>query len=155
MAGQIDSRLQELGITIPEAPSPAANYVGYVRTGNLVFVAGQLPVQDGTLKYIGKIGENLSVEDGRAAARICAVNLLAQVKTACGGDLDRVSRCVKLTGFVNSPPDFTEQPAVVNGASDLMVEVLGDKGRHSRAAVSASALPRGVAVEVEGIFEVD
>ncbi len=155
MAGQIDSRLQELGITIPEAPSPAANYVGYVRTGNLVFVAGQLPVQDGTLKYIGKIGENLSVEDGRAAARICALNLLAQVKAACGGDLDRVSRCVKLTGFVNSPPDFTEQPAVVNGASDLMVEVLGDKGRHSRAAVSASALPRGVAVEVEGIFEVD
>jgi enamine deaminase RidA (YjgF/YER057c/UK114 family) len=154
MAGTIDARLAELGITVPEAAAPVANYVGWVRSGNLVFVSGQLPVEGGQFKHIGKVGAGLGVEDGQAAARLCGINLLAQLKAACGGDLDRVARCVKLTGFVNSTPDFTDQPKVINGVSDLMVEVFGEAGRHARAAVSAGALPLGVAVEVEGIFEV-
>ena len=154
MAGLIDARLAELGITVPEAAAPVANYVGWARTGNLVFVSGQVPVEGGQFKFIGKVGGEIGVEDGQAAARLCGINILAQVKAACGGDLDRVARCVKLTGFVNSTPEFTDQPKVINGVSDLMVEVFGDKGRHARAAVSAGSLPLGVAVEVEAIFEV-
>ncbi len=154
MAGEVDARLAELGIDVPEAAAPVANYVGYVQAGNLVFISGQVPIKDGKFQFQGKLGESMSVEDAQAAARLCAINVIAQAKAACGGDLDRVTRVVKLTGFVNSTGDFTDQPKVINGASDLMVEVFGDKGRHSRAAVSAAALPAGVAVEVEAVVEI-
>ena len=153
MSGKFETKLNELGITLPEAPAPAANYVPYVVVGDMVYVSGQISVgPDGLMK--GKLGENMSTEDGAAAARVCAINLLAQVKAACGGDLDRLVKVVKLTGFVNSTADYTEQPQVVNGASDLMANALGDAGKHARAAVSAAALPLGVAVEVEGIFQI-
>lgn len=154
MAGAIDARLQELGIELPEAAAPAANYVPYVVSGSHVFVAGQITIHDGEIQYVGKLGRDYGVEEGQAAARLCALNIIAQVKAACGGDLDRVVRCVRLGGFVNSTADFTDQPEVVNGASNLMVEVFGDKGKHARAAVSAASLPRGVAVEVDAVFEI-
>ncbi len=154
MAGAIDARLQELGIELPEAAAPAANYVPYVVSGKHVFVAGQITILNGEIQYVGKLGRDYGVEDGEAAARLCALNIIAQVKAACGGDLDRVVRCVRLGGFVNSTADFTDQPEVINGASNLMVEVFGDKGKHSRAAVSAASLPRGVAVEVDAVFEI-
>lgn len=156
MAGQIDARLAELGIELAAPPAPAANYVPYVVAGDMVFVSGQVPMTAAGLDTLikGKVGADMDVPAAAAAARICAINLLAQVKVACGGDLDRLVRVVKLTGFVNSVPDFGDQPKVVNGASDLLVEVLGDKGRHSRSAVSAGALPFGCAVEVEGIFQI-
>ena len=154
MAGQVDARLAELGIEVPDAAAPVANYVAYVQTGNLVFVSGQVTIKDGTPQFIGKVGAEVSVDDGVEAAKLCAINIIAQLKAACGGDLDRVQRIVKLTGFVNSAPDFTEQPKVVNGASDLMVAAFGDKGRHSRAAVSAASLPLGVACEVEAVAEI-
>ncbi len=154
MAGEIDARLEELGIALPEPAAPVANYVPAVRTGNLIFVSGQVPVEGGQFKHVGKIGADLSVEDGQAAARLCGINIIAQLKKALGGDLDRVVRVVKLGGFVNSAPDFTQQPQVINGVSDLMVEVFGDKGRHARAAVSAGALPAGVSVEVDAVVEV-
>jgi enamine deaminase RidA (YjgF/YER057c/UK114 family) len=153
MAGTIDARLKELGITLPDAPAPAANYVPYVRTGALVFVSGQISQgPDGLIK--GKLGDSMDVAAGADAARRCGLSLIAQAKAALGGDLDRITRVVKLTGFVNSTSDFTDQPKVVNGCSDLMVDVFGDAGRHARAAVSAPALPLGVAVEIEAIFEV-
>lgn len=153
MSEKFETKLNELGITLPEAPAPAANYVPYVVVDDMVYVSGQISVgPDGLIK--GKLGENMSTEDGAAAARVCAINLLAQVKAACGGDLDRLVKVVKLTGFVNSTADYTEQPQVVNGASDLMANALGDAGKHARAAVSAAALPLGVAVEVEGIFQI-
>lgn len=149
----IDARLAELGLTLPDAPAPAANYVPFVQSGSLVFVSGQVSAgPDGLI--CGKLGDDIDVEAGAAAARACALSLLAQVRAACGGDLSRLKRVVKLTGFVNSTPDFTDQPKVVNGASDLLVELLGEAGRHSRSAVSAAALPLGVAVEIEGIFEI-
>ena len=149
----IDARLQELGVTLPEAPAPVANYVGFVQTGNLVHISGQISAdENGPIK--GKLGADLSVEQGAEAARRCAISLLSQLKKACGGDLERVQRLVKLVGFVNSTPDFVDQPKVINGASDFMVEVLGDRGRHARAAVSANALPLGVAVEIDAIFEI-
>ena len=154
MAGQIDARLQELGITLPEAAAPVANYVPYVVTGNLVFVSGQVTIENGEFKFVGKLGGDVSLEDGQAAAKLCATNIIAQLKSACGGDLDRVTRIVKLGGFVNSTPEFTDQPKVINGASDLMVEVFGDKGRHARAAVSAGSLPVGVAVEIDCVAEI-
>lgn len=148
-----EAKLADLGVSLPDAPAPAANYVPFVQSGNLVFVSGQ--ISSGPDGFItGKLGDNMSVEDGAAAAKTCAIALLAQVKAACGGDLDRLVRVVKLTGFVNSTGDFTDQPKVINGASDFLVEALGDAGKHSRAAVSAVALPLGVAVEIEGIFEV-
>jgi enamine deaminase RidA (YjgF/YER057c/UK114 family) len=125
-----------------------------VQAGNLVFISGQVPIKDGKFQYQGKLGDGMSLEDAQAAARLCAINIVAQAKAACGGDLDRVKRVVKLTGFVNSTGDFTDQPKVVNGASDLMVEVFGDKGKHARAAVSAASLPAGVAVEVEAVVEI-
>ncbi len=140
MAGEIDARLAGLGITLPDAPAPAANYVPYVVSGNLVFVAGQIPLRDGTL-ITGKLGADADIDTGREAARVCALNILAQVRAACDGDLDRVRRIVKLGGFVNSAGDFTQQPQVINGVSDLMGEVFGDKGKHARAAVSAASLP--------------
>ncbi len=154
MAGFVDARLKELGIVVPEAAAPVANYVAYVVTGNLVFVSGQVTVEDGQFKYQGKVGSDYTVEQGQEAARLCAINIVSQLKAACGGDLDRVQRIVKLGGFVNSTPDFTDQPKVINGASDLMVEVFGDKGRHARAAVSAGSLPVGVAVEVDCVAEI-
>jgi enamine deaminase RidA (YjgF/YER057c/UK114 family) len=154
MAGEIDSRLAELGIEIPEAAAPVANYLGYVQSGKLVFVSGQVTLKDGEFLYKGKLGESISLEDGQAAARLCAINIIGQLKAACGGDLDRVRRIVKLGGFVNSTPDFTDQPKVINGASDLMVEVFGDKGRHARAAVSAGSLPVGIAVEIDAVAEI-
>ncbi len=154
MAGEVDARLAELGIEVPEAAAPVANYVGYVRSGNLVFVSGQLPLADGAFKFQGKVGAEFSVEQGQEAARICAINIIAQLKAACGGDLDRVQHIVKLGGFVSSTPEFTDQPKVINGASDLMVAVFGDAGKHTRAAVSAGALPLGVAVEVDAIAEI-
>lgn len=153
MPNDIDARLAALGLTLPDAPAPAANYVPYVQSGNLVFVSGQIS-QNGNGLMTGKLGADVSIEDGADAARACALSLLAQVKAACGGDLSRLKRVVKLTGFVNSTPEFTDQPKVINGASDLLVEILGDAGRHSRAAVSAGSLPFGVMVEIEGVFEI-
>jgi len=153
MSGTIDARLAELGLTLPDAPAPAANYVPFVKSGDLVFVSGQISQNEDGL-ILGKLGADMAVAEGAAAARACALGLLAQVRKACDGELDRLVRVVKLTGFVNSTPDFTEQPKVINGASDLLVDLLGDAGRHSRSAVSAASLPLGVAVEIEGIFEV-
>ena len=148
----IDERLAELGITLPSAPAPAGAYVACVQTGNLLFVSGQIASgPDGLI--VGRLGDDMDVAAGQAAARACGLALLAQARAALGS-LDRVSRVVKLTGFVNSTPAFTDQPEVVNGCSDLMAEVFGDAGRHARAAVSAASLPRGVAVEVEAVFEV-
>jgi enamine deaminase RidA (YjgF/YER057c/UK114 family) len=148
-----ETRLAELGVSLPDAPAPAANYVPFVQVGDIVYVSGQISNgPDGLIT--GKLGADMRVEDGAAAARTCAISLLAQVKAACDGDLDRLVRVVKLTGFVNSTADFTEQPKVINGASDFLVEALGDAGRHARSAVSAAALPLGVAVEIEGIFQV-
>lgn len=153
MTGIIDARLNELNITLPAATAPVANYVPVTRSGNLLFVSGQVSLADGK-PVVGKLGDNVSVEDGAAAARLCGLAIIAQVQKALDGDLDRVVQVVKLTGFVNSTGDFTDQPKVINGASDLMVDVFGDKGRHARAAVSAAALPLGVAVEIEAIVEV-
>lgn len=153
MTGRIDARLAELGVTLPAAPAPAANYVPFVRSGNLLFVSGQIS-QGANGLITGKVGADLDVGHGAVAARHCAMSLLAQARAALDGDLDRVQRVVKLTGFVNSTPDFTDQPKVINGCSDFLVEVFGDAGRHSRSAVSAAALPLGVAVEIEAIFEV-
>lgn len=149
----IESRLAELGVTLPEAPVPAGNYVAFVITGSLVHVSGQIAMDaDGPVR--GKLGDTMTVAQGAAAARLCAISLLAQLRAACDGDIDRLVRVVKLTGFVNSTPDFTDQPKVINGASDFMVEALGEAGRHARSAVSAAALPLGVAVEIEGLFEI-
>ncbi len=153
MAGRIETALAELEVELPDAPDPAANYVPYVVTGNTVYVSGQISNDSGRF-ITGKLGEGMTVEDGAAAARVCAINLLSQVKAACDGDLDRLSRVLKLTGFVNSTAEFTDQPKVINGASDFLVEALGDAGRHARSAVSAASLPLGVAVEIEGIFEI-
>lgn len=147
-----DTRLNELDITLPEALAPVANYVPYQRSGNLLFISGQISSgPSGLIK--GKLGDDMDVVAGTAAARNCGLALLAQARAALGS-LDKVKRVIKLTGFVNSTPDFTDQPEVINGCSDLMAEVFGDAGRHARAAVSAPALPRGVAVEIEAIFEV-
>ncbi|MEA5159664.1 RidA family protein [Cereibacter johrii] len=149
----IEARLAELGVTLPDAPVPAANYVPFVRTGALVHVSGQISQgPDGLIR--GKLGADMEVAAGAAAAQACAISLLAQLRRACDGDLDRLVRVVKLVGFVNSTPDFTDQPKVINGASDFLVEVLGEAGRHARSAVSAASLPFGVAVEIEAIFEI-
>lgn len=153
MAGKIEARLKELEIELPQAASPAANYIPFVVSGKLVFISGQITLLGGEIVYKGRVGADLTVDDGYQAARLCGLNLLAQLKAAAGGDLDNVKRVVKLGGFVNSTPDFTNQPEVINGASDLMVEVFGDMGKHARFAVSAGALPRNVGVEVDGIFE--
>lgn len=150
---KIASRIKELGIELPNAAFPAANYIPFVLSGNRVVISGQIPFWNGELVGLGKLGSNLTVEEGGKIARICGLNLLAQLQVASGGDLDRVSRVVKLGGFVNCIDTFTDQPEVINGASDLMVEVFGDKGRHARFAVGVGSLPRGVAVEVDGVFE--
>lgn len=153
MAGRIEKRLDELGLTLPDAPAPAANYVPFVQSGDLVFISGQISQNDDGL-IVGQLGADMSVEDGQAAAQRCALALIAQLKVACGGDLDRLVRVVKLTGFVNSTGDFKDHPKVINGASDLIGDVFGDAGAHARAAVGSSSLPLGVAVEVEGIFQI-
>lgn len=150
----IEARLTALGVTLPDAPAPAANYVPFVQTGNQVFISGQISRDASGGLITGKVGADLDVAAGAEAAKTCAIALLAQLKAACGGDLDRVVRAVKLVGFVNSTPDFTDQPKVINGASDFLVAVMGDAGRHARSAVSAGALPLGVAVEIEAIFEI-
>jgi enamine deaminase RidA (YjgF/YER057c/UK114 family) len=154
MAGRIEARLKELKIELPEAGAPLANYVPCVRSGDLLFVSGQICQWNGERRFVGKLGREFKLEEGQQAARLCGLNILAQAKRALDGDLDRIVRCVRLGGFVNSMPDFTQQPQVVNGCSDLMVEVLGDAGRHARAAVGVNVLPADVAVEVEAVFEV-
>ncbi len=141
MTSKVEQRLLKIGITIPDAPSPAANYLPFTRAGNLVFVSGQVPFVDGKLEITGTVGENASVEDAQGQAKVCAINLLAQLKVACSGDLDRVVKVVKLGAFVASANDFFNQPIVVNAASDLMVEAFGEAGRHARFAVGTNALP--------------
>jgi enamine deaminase RidA (YjgF/YER057c/UK114 family) len=153
MSGAVAARLRDLGIELPIPAAAVANYVPFVQTGNLLFVSGQLPLENGKLAVSGKLGDTLSLEDGVRAARLCGLNLLAQARAAVGGDMDRVKRLVRLTAFVACAPSFTDQPKVVNGASDLMVQVLGDAGRHARVAVGAPSLPLDAAVEIEGIFE--
>jgi enamine deaminase RidA (YjgF/YER057c/UK114 family) len=153
MGGRIDEYLKAKGIELPNASTPAANYVPFTRTGNLVYVSGQVSQWNGERKFIGKLGAEFGVAEGQQAARLCALNLVAHARVAAGGDLDRV-RVLRLTGYVNSTPDFTSQPQVVNGASDAMVEVFGDAGKHARSAVGVASLPGGVAVEIEGIFEI-
>ena len=149
----ITDRLTALGVTLPDAPAPAANYVPFVTVGDIVYVSGQISNgPDGMIK--GRLGDGMSVEEGAAAAKACAISLLAQVRAACGGDIERLARVIKLTGFVNSTPDFTDQPKVINGASDFLGEALGSAGAHARSAVSAASLPLGVAVEIEGIFQI-
>ena len=153
MSGKIEKRLGELGIELPDAPAPAANYVPYVVIGDMVYISGQIS-KDSSGLICGKLGDDTSIEDGAAAARVCGLNLIAQLREACSGDLDRVVKVVKLGGFVNATADFEGHPSVVNGASDLMGEVFGDLGAHARAAVGCVSLPLGVAVEVEGIFQI-
>lgn len=155
MAGKIDAKLASLGIALPQTTAPKANYVAARRLGGQIYISGQVPSQGGVDQFTGKLGSRFSVEEGKAAARLCAVNILAQLKEALGGDLDRVAGVVRLGGFVNAEPDFKDHPQVINGASDLMVEVFGEAGRHARAAVGCSSLPRDVPVEVDAIFEVD
>ena len=150
----VEARLERLGVKLPTPPAPVASYVPYVPSGKLLFVSGQVTFAPEGLKYVGTIGKELTLEDGRAAARLCAINMIAQLKAACGGDLDKVRRIVKLTVFVNAVPSFAQHPEVANGASDLLVEVFGEMGRHARSAVGAGSLPRNVATEVDAIVEI-
>ena len=152
--GRVESRLAELGITLPDTIAPAANYVPFKKSGSLVYISGQVPSVAGKDQFVGQVGQALTVAEGQQAARICAINVLAQLRQAVDGDLDRVTSCIRLGGFVNCAPEFGEQPQVINGASDLIVEVFGEIGRHARAAVGCASLPRNVAVEVDAIFEV-
>ena len=153
MPSTIDARLAELGIVLPDAAAPAAAYVSFVASGPMVYISGQIS-RDPDGLILGKLGEDLDAEAGAAAARTCALHLIAQLKVACGGDLERLVRVVKLTGFVNSAPDFIDHPKVINGCSETFIEIFGDKGRHARSAIGVAALPLGVAVEVEGVFEI-
>ena len=153
MSGRVDARLAELSIDLPTAAAPAANYVPSVNQDGMLYISGQLPMRDGTLFFQGKCGRDLDLANAREAARLCGINIIAQAKAALG-DLDRVNRIVKLTGFVNGTAEFDQQPQVINGASDLMVEVFGDSGRHARSAVGVASLPFGVAVEIEAILAV-
>ncbi|MCB1386464.1 MAG: RidA family protein [Nitratireductor sp.] len=154
MRETILDRLKAMGIELSEPAKPVASYVGFVRQGDLVYVSGQLPFVDGRLSATGLLGRDVSIEEGAAAARHCAINLINQVHAACEGDLERVTRCIRLGGFVASTPDFTDHPKVINGASDLIGAVFGDKGAHARAAVGVAALPLNAAVEVEGLFAI-
>lgn len=149
-----EEKIRSLGIELPTPAAPVANYVGFVKSGNQVFVSGQLPFEGGKLQSIGKVGSEILVDEAKKAARLCAIGILAQLKVACEGNLDRVIRCVKLGIFVNGDADFKDHPAVANGASDLIAEVFGDAGKHARAAVGSGSLPFGVAVEVDAIFEI-
>ncbi len=154
MAGRIEKLLADKKIELPKAAAPVANYVPVVQTGNLVFTAGQVTAWNGEFKFVGKLGKEYTVEQGQQAARLCGLNVIAQLKAALGGDLDRVKRCVKLGVFVNSTTEFTDQPKVANGVSDLMVEVFGDAGKHARSAVGVNVLPLNLAVEVDAVFEI-
>jgi enamine deaminase RidA (YjgF/YER057c/UK114 family) len=149
----IAKKLQELDIQIPEATKPAANYVPYTIIGNQIVISGQIPFVNGSLEgQVGKLGDNFSVEQGQKVARVCAINIISQLRDACNGDLSK-AKCVRLGVFVNSTPDFKDHPAVANGASDIIAQIFGEKGKHARAAVGVASLPFGVAVEVEAIFE--
>ena len=150
-----ERRLKDLGITLPKPAKPVANYVGHVQSGGLVYISGQLPFEDGKLLATGHLGSDVDLAKGAQAARVCAINIIAQLNDACAGDLTRVARIVKITGFVASTPDFTDQPKVVNGASDLLAEVFGERGRHARSAVGVASLPLNAAVEVEAIVEIE
>lgn len=154
MTGTIEARLAAQGIELPQPAAPAAAYVPYTRAGSILYVSGQLPIWNGELRFTGKVGRELTLEQGQAAARLCGLNLIAQARSACDGDLDRVIRVLKLGGFVNCEPTFTDHPKVVNGASELMLQVFGDAGRHARFAVGAGSLPLNVAVEIEAVFEI-
>jgi len=154
MAGKVEARLRELGIELPVPAAPVANYIPFNRVGNLVVVSGQVPMQAGRIAHTGKVGAAVSIEEGQAAARLCLVNVLAQLKVACDGDLDRVRRVVRLGGFIAAGPDFTQHAVVMNGASDLAVAVFGDAGRHARTTIGVPSLPGDAAAEVEGMFEV-
>lgn len=154
MAGRIEATLAGLGIELPQAAVPVAAYVPAVRSGNTLYISGQITVWNGERRFIGKVGQEVTLEQGKDAARLCALNILAQAKAALNGDLDRITRVIKLGGFVNSGPDFHDHPAVINGASELMQAVFGDAGKHARFAVGAPSLPFNVAVEVEAVLEV-
>ena len=151
---KIEDKIKELNITIPDVPAPVGSYVAYKKVGNLLFISGQISIDETGKILKGKIGDNLSLEDGQKGAKMCAVNLIAQAKKACAGDLNNIKNCIKLTGFVNSSNTFTDQPKVINAASDLISKIFSDKGKHTRAAVSVNSLPLGAAVEIDGIFEV-
>lgn len=153
MAGKVLARLHELGFELPPPNKPVGAYTPATVSGNLIFVSGQLTLLDGELKYMGRIGENLTLEDGMAAARLCGLNLISQLNEVLHGKLDKITQVVKLTGYVNCTPEFTEHPKVINGASDLMVQIFGEAGKHARSAIGANSLPLGMAVEIEGIFE--
>ena len=153
MTQSISDRLNELGIKLPDAPAPAANYVPYVQTGNLLFISGQVPMVNGAIEVTGKVGADVSVETAQQQARICTINILAQINAATGGDLSQVKQVVKLGGFVACADDFTNQPEVINGASDLMADLFGSAGQHARFAVGTNALPRGVCVEIDAVVE--
>ncbi|MEM7041626.1 MAG: RidA family protein [Pseudomonadota bacterium] len=153
MQSTIEKRLADRGLGLPDAPAPAANYVPYTVSGKLVLVSGQLPMRDGEVLYQGRLGDGVDVEAGQKAAALCALNLLAQARNACGGDLSKLARCLKLGGFVACTPDFADHPKVINGASDLIADVMGEAGQHARFAVGAASLPLGASVEVEAIFE--
>lgn len=148
----IDQKLASFNIILSTPPQAVANYIPYTIAENIVVISGQLPMKDGNVAFKGKVGQDLSLEEGQAAARQCAINILTQLKAACEGDLSRVKQCVRLGGFVNCNADFTDQPKIINGASDLMVDIFGDAGRHARAAVGVNALPLNAAVEIEAIF---
>jgi enamine deaminase RidA (YjgF/YER057c/UK114 family) len=154
MAGIIEGNLAKLGITLPVPAAPVANYIAYNIVGNLLVVSGQIPFVDGKVAFTGKVGGAVSIEQGQEAARVCFINLVAQVKAACGGDLDRVKRVVRLGGFIAAGPDFTQHAVVMNGASDLAVAVFGEAGRHARSTIGVPSLPADAAVEVEGMFEI-
>ena len=152
--GKISAKLRDLGLELPIAAKPVANYVPWVLTGNLVFVAGQIPLFNGKPQFVGQLGGTITLENGVSAARLCALHILAQLNEACGGDLDRIVRIVKLVGFVNCNQSFTDIPKVMNGASDLIADIFGDAGKHARSSVGASSLPLGVPVEVEAVVEI-
>jgi enamine deaminase RidA (YjgF/YER057c/UK114 family) len=154
MAGRIDAKLAELGITLPTPMAPVANYVPFVVSGDLVFVSGQVPAQDGKVAMTGKVAAELSVEQGQAAARLCLINVITHLKSACAGDLDRVQQVVRLGGFIASPASFSQHALVMNGASDLAVAIFGDAGRHARTTIGVPSLPLDVPVEVEGLFRI-
>jgi enamine deaminase RidA (YjgF/YER057c/UK114 family) len=153
MASKVEQNLEGKGLSLPKVGKPVANYVPYTITGNLVFISGQLPLLEGTVKFQGKLGHDVSLEEGQQAAQLCGLNILAQLKEACEGDLDRVLRCLRLGGFVNAIESYQDHPKVINGASDLMVDAFGEIGKHARAAVGVSSLPLGASVEVEALFE--
>ena len=153
MSDTPQNRLAALGITLPDAPAPAANYIPFVQTGNLLFISGKVPMVDGAIEITGKVGDNVSIEQAQGQARICAINILAQANAATKGDLSKIKRIVKLGGFVACTDDFSNQPEVINGASDLMADVFGEAGQHARFAVGTNALPRGVVVEIDAVIE--